>query len=552
MDIFQFINGLLNIANNALDVFFLWGGLILLFGYPLYFFFKNVISFVHARRKNRRALFSADIFTQTIILFLICSVLSGIWALPEILAFFWPPAAVLPETWFRWVLLMLGMVGLAHMFGHEHGQGRWLQSSLGHIAAIAFGLLIGRWAGLFFITLPALTAYYFMLYNMAVVTLPASDPEDRLEKRKRFIILAAYAWGIQLPILVADGNAWKKPEVRIPGDFTWDYPVPGLIWTRSHQAAAITGGTKFKRVDGPGVVFTGKLERPEQIFDLRAQIRVSEIDAFSKDGIKFKARVTAAFRLDPTEWDKDTYNKLRPMNSVLRGADKPDHTVGSFPYSSLRVQAALRITSTQEVANSTVYWDQWALSVVEDQARKVLSQKDLAELWRPTDDKLGANALERISTELVENVRSILQSAGILVLAARVVNFRFSEDSTTDDFSQQQIATWGAEWEKKRSNVLAEAKAQAERKQQEARAYAHSLLLNSIAEALKKTHEVDSRIPRYVIAMRFLSALQDYIHKYQADGEEGEDDIKRAAELHNYLKEWQTQFFLPRGKEPTK
>jgi len=83
-----------------------------------------------------------------------------------------------------------------------------------------------------------------------------------------------------------------------------------------------------------------------------------------------------------------------------------------------------------------------------------------------------------------------------LVLVARVVNFRFpSEKGQLDRISEQQIATWGSEWERKRTNILADAQAESERSQQEARAYAESLLLNCHRRRLTKNREIDPNLP---------------------------------------------------------
>lgn len=446
------------------------------------------------------------------------------------------------NTSIRWIYLALILAFFIYILGHEYGERRWLYSCIGHIVVIFFGLIVDRWMGIVFISLPLLLAYYSILYRLALIILPTSDPEDRAERWKRFIILASFTWGIQLPLIVVDGNGWNKTETRIPGDFTWDYPIPGLIWTKSHQVVAITGGTKFKRVDGPGVVFTGKLERPEQIFDLRIQLRTNEIDVVSKDGVCFKVRVFTAFRMDPEIWDKETYDRLRPMNTILRGANKPSYMKGSFSYSNLRVQAALGITSTKVAEGSPIiYWDQWALSVVEDQVRKVISQKNLDELWRPAEDRRFANALDKIANEIKENTYLTLRAKGILLIVARVVNFRFpSDNDQIDGISKQQLATWGSEWERKRANIISKAQAESEHTQQEARAYAESLLLNSIADGLQKAKEIDPNLPRYVIAMRFLSSLQDYVHK--------QTDEKSMEELQNNLKEWQEQFLTDHGK----
>lgn len=537
MGALEVITWIINLANKALDFVFFWGGLIIILGYPVYFFTKNIKKYNKEKQSK-----TGDLLSQTLILVFVSIVIGLFWALPELIILLFPKLAWFP-TVSRWIYLAIILTVIIYMFGHEYGGKRWLHSCIGHIAVIFFGLIVGRWIGILFISLPLFVAYYSILYRLALIILPTSDPEDRAERWKRFIVLASYTWGIQFPLMVVGEHAWKKIETRIAGDFARNIlPVPGFVWTRSHQVVSITGGTKFKRVDGPGVVFTGYLERAEQVFDLRLQLRTNEIDVVSKDGISFKVRVFTAFRMDPEIWDKETYDRLRPMNTILRGANKPSYMKGSFSYSNLRVQAALGITSTKVAEGSpTIYWDQWALSVVEDQARKVISQKNLDELWRPAEDKKFANALEKIANEIKENTNPIFRAKGILLIVSRIVNFRFpSDNDQLDEISKQQLATWGSEWERKRVNMLSEAQAESEHTQQEARAYAESLLLNSIADGLQKAKEIDPNLPRYVIAMRFLSSLQDYVHK--------QTDEKSMEELQNNLKEWQEQFLTDHGK----
>lgn len=543
MNTLGIVDWVIKTINSAFDFVFLWGGLVVILGYPFYYLVKKFIK----EKKN----ISLELFPQTLILLIASFGVGLLWILPELIIFMWPANTQTWPSMLNWfpVTIRLGELFLllfifAYIFGHENGERRWLHSSIGHIVIIFFGFMIDHWAGILFVSLPILLAYYSILYRLAIILLPTSDPEDRAEKRKRFIILVSYTWGIQYPLMVVDEHAWNKIDTRIPGDFARDiFPTPGFVWTRSHQAVSITGGIKFKRIDGPGVVFTNYLERPEQVFDLRLQLRTNEIDVVSKDGVSFIVRVFAGFRMDPEAWSKEVYDKLRPMNTILRGADKPSYAKGSFPYSNLRVQAALGITSTKATTgNPIVYWDQWAINVVEDQARKVISQKNLDELWRPADDKKFASALDVIAMEIKENAEFTLRTAGILLIVARVVNFRFtSGNDQTDEISKQQLITWGSEWERKRIKILAEAQAESEHIQQEARAYAESLLLNSIADGLRKAQDIDPDLPRYVIAMRFLSSLQDYVHKQPLE--------KNMQDLKNSFKEWQEQFFPNSSKE---
>jgi len=410
-----------------------------------------------------------------------------------------------------------------------------------HIAILLFGWSLGYWKGILFLSLPLFLAYYFVLFRMAIGLVPASNPDDRTERWRRFVILASYTWGIQFPLIVVDGYAWKKPDIRIMGDYTQDYPISGLIWMRSHQVGVITGGTRLERVDGPGLVFTGKREKPEQIFDLRLQLRTNEIDAVTKDGIHFIVRVFTAFRSDPATWDKDTYAKMLEMNPFLKDADKPSHTAGSFPFSHRRIQATISTTSTKTTGHENpTLWDQWVLDMVNEETRKVVSQKTLDEFWRPLHDKKNANAMSGIAEEIKDRLVPMMRSKGILLVVSRIVNFKFplnGEDKMAE-IAKQQIAIWGADWELKRAKILAEAQAESERIQLEARAYAEALLLNSIADGLQKVQGIDSHLPRYVIAMRFLSSLQDY-----------QSDEKNTEKAQSYFKNWQEQLFPDQDKD---
>jgi hypothetical protein len=564
MDILAQVNAVLSSANDVLDFVFFWGGWLFFLEYPVVFFFRGILR----RRKEKPGKAErskiGEIFSQTFTLLMVAFLFGFLWSLPDIvlLFFYWggnfdfdlllfPPRELMSDwtkslwllTYFRCAELSILLLGLAYYFGHRYGERRWLNSALGHIALVfASMIFFDRWMGLLFIAFPILMAYYFSLYNMAASLLPASNPEDRAEKWKRFVVFAFYAWGIQFPMYVVNGHAWKKLEPRIQGDFTQDYPVPGLIWTRSHQVVTITSGVVFRRVDGPGVVFTGKNERPSQVFDIRLQSRSSEIDVVSKDGVTYKARVAAAFRLDPEAWDKDLYDQLRPLNPLMRGADKPSYILGSFPFSHLRVQATLGLTGTNASSDDAlIYWDQWVLNLVENTARKVLSQKDLDELWRSASDE-KANALETIASEIKEESYLPLRSAGILLLGARVVNFSFpGEKGQIDEISKQQIDTWGTEWEGRSAKILAEAQAESSYAQQEARAYAQSVLLDSIVQGLQKAQKMHPDLPRYIIAMRFLSAFQDFIKK--------QPSAQELDEFQAYYTGLQEQVFPTPGRE---
>jgi hypothetical protein len=517
------INNLLTSVNSLLDLLIPWTILIFIIGYNVHFYNKN-------KKKQ-------DTVRMVSILILIEAVLIAVfWFVPFLFRHIHQA-----ETVLRWVLFILAAMWLAYFYGHENGEKRWFFSAVVHIGAVLFGWWVNRWMGIFFISTPLLLIYYSMLYILAMVVLPASNPEDGNERWKRFIVLASYTWGFQFPILVVPDHAWRGTETRIKGDFTRDFKVPGVIWSNSHQVVGITGGTQFNRVDGPGIIFTGKLEQPLEVIDLRLQIRSNKIEVISKDGIRFNAVVFAAFRMDHKEWDNKAHARLRSMNPLLQDAKEISHTIGSFPFSHRRIQSTLSVVNAEklgvgEVGSKTakvIPWDQWAMNIINEETRKIASQKTLNEFWRPIDDKEGASAMDEIAEEVTKRSEWTLRSKGILLVASRVVSFIFSPEKKEemDDISKQQIAAWGAEWERKRAQKLADAEAEAERNQQEARAYAESQLLNSIAEALKKTDDPNNlELRRHIIAMRYLSALQDYAHK---NTPEEEEQIK---ELHDSIR----------------
>jgi hypothetical protein len=555
MGILKVINWFFGVTNNALDVALAWLLVPILFAYPVIYFIKGYKEGSKEKQSDQKRIKLSDLLSGTLILFFTFGAIYFV--------FWWIPQLILIKThwgWFtpiltitlRWIIFTLLMIGITSLYGKKFGENRWLYSTIGHVAVIFIGWLIQRWVGIVFISAPIIAAYYAALYSLAIVILPASDPDDRSEKQKRFLVLVSYTWGAQRPLIVPDGHAWNKPDTRISGDIMSDLPVPGLVWARSHQVVGITAGTKFKRVDGPGMAYTGKLERPLQVIDLRIQTRSNVIDVVSKDGINFKAVVVAVFRLDPDTWNPELYDQLRLMNPILRGADRPSYTKGSFPFNHLRAQAAIGVTSSKVGGDASVYWDQWVLNVVEDSARQVISKKNLDELWRPTKDKKLANALDKIAEEVKEIAVLTVRSAGILLMGSRVVNFRFSEEGKSDEISEQQVESRSSEWKRKRIEIMADAEAESERTQQEAHAYAESLLLNSIAEGLQKTGEMHPRLPRYVIAMRYLSALQDYIHKQPPEADSEQDKKlkeydNKVKELQDYFKSWQARF--PSGKD---
>jgi hypothetical protein len=263
----------------------------------------------------------------------------------------------------------------------RYGGRRGLYSVLGHLAIVFLGLHIGPYWGLVFVSLPLLFAYYYLLYRFAEILIPASNPGDPKEKLNRFKILIWYTWGLQFPIIVVDDPASMKFDVRIQGNsFQTLFGIPGYIWAPMPQAIGTTRGTNFSRVEGPGAIYTGPYERPLDVIDLRTQLRTTEVNAITQDGVPIKAIVLTSFAIDREPWGRSLYNRLKFENPMLTGGMESDHGNSHFRYSRARVRAALSMEGVQTsiigpVGSLSLRWDEQVLNMVAEAARRVISEE---------------------------------------------------------------------------------------------------------------------------------------------------------------------------------
>lgn len=481
-----------------------------------------------------------------------------------------------PESVIRWILLYLSSLFIFN-YTREHGGRRGLFSYLGHVTVFLIGWLAGKWSGILFLSIPLLVVYYIGVYYYAQAILPIAHPEGvglhfsaipRIRKAwgelrrkdaanpkrfltrcshflitlidatqwvggenwKRFLILVWYTWGVQYPLIVITDSFGRESETRIAGNGGRSIGRPGLIHAQAHQAIGITTGIRFARVAGPGTVFIEHRERLFEVVDLRPQSRSNEIEAISKDGNPFKAGLSATFAIDRQKWSLADFHRLKLVNPILADGREFVNEKGSFPFSPARVRAALSTTgievNPQGQETIPVHWDNRVMSQLEEAARFVLAQRNLDELWRPHHDKRGASALTEISAEIISLTRPRLQEQGVNLIAARIDNFIFPKDHP---IIEQQIKTWSTLWQQRADQVKARGQAEAGRLQQEAKAYARSIILTSLAEGIQKTNVSRPDLARNIIALRFIGALEELIQ--QQPSETREEYLKR---LENY------------------
>jgi hypothetical protein len=440
------------------------------------------------------------------------------------------PAAI------RWALLYLLIVPFWYSTTRRNSGTRGLFSILILLTSFLLGWSYDHWVGVIFISVPILLIFFHVIDKVAQVIMPASNPEEKSERWKKTVAFLAYVLGTQYPFWVASNKASRGLDERIAGNPTNDLGKPGIVWTWPHQVVGLSRGIEFNKVDGPGTIYTDMFESPVALIDLRTQLRVSVVDAITKDGLKVPAVVFMAFAIDRDKWPKDGWSKADFSGIKYRIGGNPglDHPQGSYPYSSTRVRAAIKTaginTSIQDGEKPEFYWDEWVLKQIEQATREVLADRSMDELWRPNNDGPGISALDEIAEALKDLLTPRLEEIGVQLFVARIVNYDFGDDSHV---ARQNIKTWSTYWEQQITAAHADAEAIYREEIENAHAFSKSVLLDSIAESISVARNIDINLPRHVIAQYYVHALEEYVKK--APGTDIVESRKRLEDLKSFL-----------------
>ncbi len=402
---------------------------------------------------------------------------------------------------------------------------RFISSFLIHlnILIIIPLFIVGNIISIFYISFPCLAIYYYFIYQMADVVVPSADRGDMKERWNQFKVFVWYSWNLQYPIWVKNKNTDSSPQ--IPGDFTRPFFGPGIIWADSHHAIVISNQhDEITRVEGPGFVFTKRREHPLAIIDLRTQAQNREIPVATKDGAPFIARLIAPFSIDEEFWTKELYHQLRTSNPILEGAQKLDHSIGTYPFSSKRVQAAIKFIDKYSPANRKFPGNnlgETVLDRIQPIARKVIRQYNINELWELPNEK-NPHTLDKISDEIYNNVKNILRKDGIRLRASRIVDIRFEDDT----IPKQKLNDWIKNQEAKNNKIIEEAKSEVSLELEKARSE-----MEPLQSATFKESEInDPEKQRMLRMLREINRLEDLAKSKTDHHQQSNDDIKVLSE----------------------
>lgn len=496
---------------------------------------------IYSSRVLRTQGLSQGLYLSFIFIFQFVVVFLLLWVIPIPFAKFFPYTGT--ESIIRW--LFVSTVILIFFYRRPHSDKRGFSTVIYHLVIIGLGWVINRWLGLFFFSLPLLGIFYYALYLISHVIIPASNPEDRVERHKRFLIFLSYVWGMQMPlwnVMTGDAsNAEKRIDGRpisplFPGRRPPTQPqgksqknknapkagalFPGMIRTDSHQVVGILRGKDF-RVEGPGVIFTDREDEPFEVVDLRTQMKKSTIRAFSLEGIPFFTEIIVAFRIDRDEWSLALYHQLGSTNPLLNRGKEVNHKEGlTFPYSKARVESAIRLRSKRsKPEGETDRWGDHVLAMAEQAAREILVTRSIKDLWQARENETG-NASATIATNIKNLIEKPLRENGIQLLNVKTAGFKFTEknekDAKDDGVIEQQITTWSVERKRELEMALSDAKTKADSIEQGARINAQSVLLNAIMEGLEQARRHHPGKDQDAIAQVYLDAIKKMMEQ-QAD-----------------------------------
>ena len=462
------------------------------------------------------------------------------WEIPILLVKVFPYSGTV--SIFRWLIIFITVI--THFYFRKHSEKRGLFTAIYHLAILCLGWVINRWIGIFLFSMPLLGIFYYTLYRIALVVIPASNPEDNKEKHQRHMVFLSYVWGLQMPLWNVSKVDAKEAEKRIDGKpisipFSSQQSspqnrgiankrgnnisskkalFPGMIRTNSHQVVGIINGKDF-RVEGPGIIFTKKEDEPFEVVDLRTQTRKSiSIHAFSKEGLAFLADVVVIFTIDRDDWNLGLFHQLGKANTLLNKGKDVDRNAGlTFPYSQARVEAAIRLRSKRSQLNGgNERWDDHVVAMTEQAARQTFAERSIKDLWQARENENG-NSSEVITSNIKRLIENPLRENGIRLINVKASGFKFTDKKEQkekdDEVIEQQIATWKVERERERDIALADAKAEAERIEEEARVYARSVLLTAIMEGLEQARQHHPDKDQEAIAQVYLEALKNMIEQ---------------------------------------
>jgi regulator of protease activity HflC (stomatin/prohibitin superfamily) len=340
------------------------------------------------------------------------------------------------------------------------------------LAAAAIGYWLHGGLGLVLAVVVSQAAFWLGLIAASQFLFAMPSGSDRLAA---FWSLLGWLLGSVRPCyLVQDGEA----ELRIEGS-PWGFG-PGVLLVDSASAVVLESSHgRPSHVYGPGTHFVQLGESVRGTVDLRPQSRRREVRAMTRDGIYVDSSVSVTFYIEPGESEP--------------GAEAP------FPFAADAVLRAVYETPVgqQDIAD----WGDAVAALAADQLRTILARYRLDELYMPSNPALDPR--RQIKDELVTRTRSAAEGLGVRI---RSVNFGVPQPPV--GVTEQRVRSWQAKWASQVLETYAEGEARALEHMERARAQAQLEMVKGITRGFDQLAESGTPIPRELVVLRFIEALE--------------------------------------------
>ena len=357
----------------------------------------------------------------------------------------------------------------------------------------ALGVMVftkGEWFYLAAIVLPAFVLLIGGLFFSSRFLLPIGDHK---QCTKAFRSLLSFALGTNFPFYVI--RDWKKEklEPRVEGNtYGKFFSGPGVVLTSCDHLVITTTGVKENIVKPPGLNFTDKYEKIQDVVDLRPQLRAFSVKTKTKNGIPVDV-----FSFWPVQIDTE--------------GRKPEIGM-SFPFSEDGVFRAVYKqsqghkwerdeTGTASDDLKKIDWDDFHAQVIAPPIlKKVISEYTCDELCSPGDPRVD------IKKEIRRRLEDELEPYGIQIVGGGISNL-----IPTTEVIQQRIENWKASWKQEIATEIGKLKAtQAQYKPEVIRSQVEIEMIRKIAKSFDSILSNNNQ-SQQMIVLGFIESIQEML-----------------------------------------
>jgi hypothetical protein len=257
-------------------------------------------------------------------------------------------------------------------------------------------------------------------------------------------------------------------------------------------------------------------ETPKQVIDLRPQLRVFPVEAWTKDGIAVEVTTFTPFQIGT-------------------GKEKPTPRAG-YPYrasdvfKAIHAQPMAHQDSSQVPGNlKPLKWYDLPETVGERTVREIISRYEFDELYAPFElyEDPSLDPRSQIAAELQKELERVLPELGLQRIGSGISNLMPVDKRTIEE----RIEAWKADWTRKIMTQQAASQSERLRTVEQARAQAQIDVILTISERMEQLRSTGDPVPMNEMVSYFIEILEKLARESRLRQflPTGMDDVMRRA-----------------------